>query len=122
VPAEGRAIDPALGRLIDGSQLDSSQVKATTGPSTGEWVVQFGLNKSAADVLAEWTRGHIGSYLAIVLDGKVLWAPYIAQPILDGKGEISGLFSEQTAKRLAAVLKYGALPYPLQETESKAGW
>jgi preprotein translocase subunit SecD len=50
--------------------------------------------------------------IAITLDGVVQSAPYISQSggIPGGRAEISGSFNQASANRLAAVLKYGALP------------
>ncbi|MEP6464261.1 MAG: protein translocase subunit SecD [Frankiaceae bacterium] len=48
--------------------------------------------------------------VAVVLDGVVQSAPRIVEPILDGRAQITGNFSEKDAKDLANILKYGALP------------
>jgi preprotein translocase subunit SecD len=47
---------------------------------------------------------------AIVLDGKVMSYPTVKDPITDGKAQIEGTFTEEEARDLANVLKYGALP------------
>ena len=47
---------------------------------------------------------------AIVLDGKVMSYPTVKNPITDGKAQIEGSFTEEDARDLANVLKYGALP------------
>jgi preprotein translocase subunit SecD len=47
---------------------------------------------------------------AIVLDGEVMSYPSVKDPITDGKAQIEGTFSENEARDLANVLKYGALP------------
>jgi preprotein translocase subunit SecD len=52
--------------------------------------------------------------VAIVLDGVVKSAPVIQQAEFGGSGVISGSFSEQEAKDLALVLRYGALPVELE--------
>ena len=54
---------------------------------------------------------------AIVLDGKVMSAPSVKNPILDGKAQIEGQFSESDARDLANVLKYGALPLSFEPSE-----
>ncbi len=48
--------------------------------------------------------------LAIVLDGQVLSDPSNQQPIVGGRAEISGAFTQEQAQSLANSLKYGALP------------
>jgi len=48
-----------------------------------------------------------------VLDGKVISAPVIQEPILGGTGQISGDFSVEEANNLAILLRSGALPASL---------
>lgn len=50
---------------------------------------------------------------AIVLDGRILSAPVIREPILGGSGQIEGSFNTSEAGALAALLRAGALPVPL---------
>ena len=53
----------------------------------------------------------------IILDGLVVSSPYFQEPILGGTASINGNFTNQQAKDLANVLKYGALPVNLQIAE-----
>ncbi len=55
---------------------------------------------------------------AFVLDGEVISAPSMNGVILDGRPEISGSFTVESAKSLADQLKYGALPLSF-ETQSE---
>jgi preprotein translocase subunit SecD len=53
--------------------------------------------------------------LAIVLDGEVQSAPSINEPTFTGDGlQISGNFSQQKARDLALILRFGALPVELE--------
>ncbi|MCC7016687.1 MAG: protein translocase subunit SecD, partial [Rhodospirillales bacterium] len=54
------------------------------------------------------------------LDGKVISAPVIREPILGGSGQISGGFTVQGAKDLALLLRAGALPAPLTILEERS--
>ncbi|MBO7508714.1 MAG: protein translocase subunit SecD [Alphaproteobacteria bacterium] len=65
------------------------------------------------------TTDHVNERFAIVLDGKVLSAPTIREPIPGGRGQISGGFTLQGAKDLAVLLRSGALPAPLQVIEER---
>jgi len=47
---------------------------------------------------------------AIVLDGKVISAPVVNEPITGGNAQITGSFTADEAQNLARVLRYGALP------------
>jgi len=55
--------------------------------------------------------------VAIVLDGLVVSAPRINEPIPSGNAQITGSFSQVEAQDLANVLKYGALPLAFDRGE-----
>jgi preprotein translocase subunit SecD len=84
-----------------------------------EPVVSFTFDGLGARRFAEATREHVGEPLAIVLDNKVISAPVIREPILDGRGVISGNFTVQSASDLALLLRAGALPAPLTTLEER---
>jgi preprotein translocase subunit SecD len=84
-----------------------------------ERVVSFTFDGLGARRFAEATREHVGEPLAIVLDNKVISAPVIREPILDGRGMISGNFTVQSASDLALLLRAGALPAPLTTLEER---
>ncbi|CAI27391.1 preprotein translocase subunit SecD [Ehrlichia ruminantium] len=87
--------------------------------SLGNVVVNFKLNNAAAKKFAKITKENFNKPFAIVLDGVVLTAPVIRDPILTGSGEISGNFTVESAKELSILLKSGALPAPLKVIEEK---
>ena len=58
--------------------------------------------------------------LAITLDGRVESAPRVLEAIEGGNAEITGSFSVDEAKKLALVLKTGALPIELQVVDQRA--
>ncbi len=95
--------------------------KPAPGTMPGSWDTNFTLSQDAAKRFADFTGSHIGSPLAIVLDGKVLQAPNIKSQISDS-GRIEGQNGEQEAKDLALNLKAGSLPASVQyEQESTVG-
>jgi preprotein translocase subunit SecD len=55
--------------------------------------------------------------VAIVLDGLVVSAPRINEPIPSGNAQITGSFTQTEAADLANVLKYGALPLAFDRGE-----
>ena len=87
---------------------------------TGEWVVNFGLDQVGAKCFADVSTRHVGEPFAIVLDGKVISAPVIREPIIGGQGQISGNFSAESANDLAVLLRAGALPAPLNVVEERS--
>jgi preprotein translocase subunit SecD len=84
-----------------------------------EAVVSFRFDGAGARKFGDVTQQHTGEYLAIVLDGKVISAPVIREPILGGSGVISGSFTTQSAKDLSLLLRAGALPAPLLVLEER---
>jgi SecD/SecF fusion protein len=83
----------------------------------GRPVVTFRFDTTGGRKFGDTTRNAVGKPFAIVLDGKVISAPVIREPILGGSGEISGNFTTQEANDLALLLRSGALPAPLKPIE-----
>ena len=75
-----------------------------------EPTVSFTLDRLGAQKFGRATTDNVGKRLAIVLDGKIVSAPNINEPITSGKGVISGNFTFQEATDLALLLRSGALP------------
>ena len=60
---------------------------ATIGQSqTQGLTVDFVLKDEGAKLFADYTADHVGEYFAIVLDGKVISAPVINEPIPERPG------------------------------------
>ena len=103
---------------LDGSDISDSTaglITTQTGSSTGQWAVNLVFNGEGTTKFADITarlnglQGSLNQF-AIVLDGKVISAPSTKAVITDGKPQISGGFTQESAKTLADQLKYGALP------------
>jgi len=86
---------------------------------TNEPVVNFRFDSVGAKRFGDVTSKNVGKPFAIVLDGKVISAPVIREPILGGTGQISGGFTVQAARDLALLLRAGALPAPLTVLEER---
>ena len=69
-----------------------------------EPVVSFTLDRLGAQKFGRATTDNVGKRLAIVLDGKIISAPNINEPITSGNGMISGNFTFQEATDLALLL------------------
>jgi preprotein translocase subunit SecD len=108
---------------------DVTSVNAGLLQNTTAWALNFTLNGGAATAFGNLTTKQYNSYyvkgtssennaildqVAMVLDGDVVTAPQIQQPILGGSVQITGPssnpFTKAQATQLADVLKYGALP------------
>jgi len=116
-PADSAAGDPVVYHTVL-TGADLSTVTVTTAELRG-FAVGFELKPEAASAFSEHTKNNIGKYLAIVLDKKVISCPSINSQIPDGKGEISGSFTSETAQNLAITLRYGSLPIALDIVESR---
>ena len=84
-----------------------------------EPTVSFTLDRLGAQKFGRATTDNVGKRLAIVLDGEIVSAPNINEPITSGNGMISGNFSFQEATDLALLLRSGALPTPLLVVEER---
>ena len=81
--------------------------------------VSFTLDRFGAQKFGRTTTDNVGKRLAIILDGKIISAPSINEPITGGSGIISGNFSFQEATDLSLLLRSGALPTPLDVVEER---
>ncbi|MDN4615491.1 protein translocase subunit SecD [Leifsonia sp. F6_8S_P_1B] len=100
----------------DISDANAGIMTSSQGVSNGQWAVNIVFNAAGTKAFADVTtrlnalQGAQNQF-AIVLDGKVISAPTTNAVITDGKPQISGNFTEASAKALADQLKFGALPF-----------
>lgn len=98
--------------IITGEYLTNAQPNQS--PTEGT-IVTFELNNEGARRFKNETSKHIGDYMAIVLDGRVMGRPPVIQSAIGRNGQITmGGKSIQDAQDLALVLRAGALPVPLR--------
>ncbi len=102
---------------LDGEHL--TDARASFDQRTHEPLVTFRFDSIGARKFAEITSANVGRPFAIVLDGKVLSAPVIREPITGGSGQISGSFTVEETSTLSALLRAGALPAPLTVIEER---
>jgi preprotein translocase subunit SecD len=113
---------------VQGSEIKSAD--ATVNTQTNEWLVQLNFDHKGA---TDWynltkkafeTNAEVPSCsppkgcnaIGIVLDGVVQSAPRSQQDgIAGGQTQITGQFTQDEAKNLANVLKFGALPLKLEK-------
>ncbi|QGA56126.1 protein translocase subunit SecD [Brucella sp. 2280] len=102
---------------LSGERL--TDARAGFDPRTNEPIVSFRFDSLGARQFADITTKNVNRPFAIVLDGKVLSAPVIREPITGGSGQISGSFTVQDTVVLSALLRAGALPAPLTVIEER---
>ena len=104
-----------------GQQVSSAE--AGYDPSQGlAWYVSLSFNGDGTKAFAAITTRVTSlqsplNQVAIVLDGLVVSAPRINEPIPSGNAQITGSFTQLEAQDLANVLKYGALPLAFDRGE-----
>tara|TARA_B100001540_G_scaffold52217_1_gene47208 strand:+ start:4431 stop:5984 length:1554 start_codon:yes stop_codon:yes gene_type:complete len=103
--------------ILSGDNLVDA--KPTMDTQTNETVVSFSLDRVGAKKFGKATSTGVGKRLAIILDGKIISAPNVQEPIIGGSGQISGDFTFQSATDLALLLRSGALPAPLNIIEER---
>jgi preprotein translocase subunit SecD len=103
--------------IITGEALRDAQPKRD--PTAGTFV-EFELTPDGGGQFRRETGKHVGEYMAIVLDDRVMSAPIIEEPI-GMHGRITmGHGSLADAEDLALVLRAGALPVPLRVAEVRS--
>jgi preprotein translocase subunit SecD len=108
---------PVFHTVMTGAAL---QTAAANRDELGEYRVTFRLTDEGSRIFSDYTGTHIGGYLAIVLDKRIISIPVIENQISQGSGIIRGNFTYESANSLAVQLNYGALPIPLKVVDSKA--
>jgi preprotein translocase subunit SecD len=103
---------------IKGDKLTKAQ--QAFDPQTNEPVVSITFDREGGAKFAKLTRENVDKPFAIILDGEVLSAPNINEPILGGSAQISGGFTVDGANQLAIALQSGALPVALKVVEERS--
>ena len=83
-------------------------------------IVLIEFDKIGAKEFGEATKSNVGKVLAITLDGKEISTPVVQEPILDGKAQITGKFTVESANHLAILLRAGALPVQVEILENRS--
>lgn len=125
---------PDGGFVLDGSMVQNATV-TQSGSETGGYAVSLELKSEGADAFEQATEKALSgtvtatikdSYgqtvpsdsIVIMLDNDVISSPSVNEVISGGKCEITGNFSQDEASELAALIRGGALPAPLEEVSS----
>jgi preprotein translocase subunit SecD len=102
--------------FLEGTEIAGAQAQQnTTGVG---WVVSLTFESQGAQTWGEYTTNNVGKLVAFTLDGEVVSAPRINQPIF-GPTSIEGQFNQADAEQLAGVLRYGSLPLSFESSEAQ---
>ena len=106
--------------IISGDQI--ADASSGMDQRSGANIVQVQFKSAAADIWADYTAAHIGTQTAFTLDSQVVSAPQIQEAIPGGRTQITGGspgFTQDEARQLANVLKYGSLPLSFEASEAE---
>ena len=105
-----------LGGIRGDNLIDA---KSGVDPQNNVPVVNITFDQQGGARFAKLTTENVNKPFAIILDGVILSAPNINEPILGGTAQISGSFTPETANNLAISLASGALPVDLAVIEER---
>ena len=114
--------------VLDGSNVKNAEA-AMDNESAG-YAVDLEFDGEGADLFHQATttaysgsvtsaiQGVPNDAIMIILDGQIISAPSVNEPISGGRCSITGGFSQEEATNLAALIEGGALPLELEEVNS----
>jgi preprotein translocase subunit SecD len=100
--------DREKGSLIVGNEIDS--VKTNLNKTSGYNEITIALKGSVVELWANATKRNMNQAIAIVLDHTVLSAPVVRSVISEGHCAITGNFTQNEARYIAALGNNGELP------------
>ena len=105
--------------IITGDYIKTAQPNTNT--MEGGPVVEFTLSNEGGRRFRSETGKHVGDFMAIILDNRVMGRPPVIQSAIGTRGQITmGGRSLADAQDLALVLRAGALPVPLRVAQLQA--
>lgn len=112
---------PGVRYLLGPAQMTGQSVSKAVAQQdqVGAWVVNYNLTSSGSPLWDAVAKKNFHQLVAIELDGVVQSAPmiqptYASPTSFGGSGQISGSFTEASAKNLALAMEFGALPVRLE--------
>ncbi|MDR3349950.1 MAG: protein translocase subunit SecD [Acidaminococcales bacterium] len=108
--------DPSGKTALTGKDLRDSRAQAAPGQGAQ---VSLEFTDEGGEVFFNLTSLNVGKTIAILLDGQVLTAPVVNEPIRGGKAVITGSRTIEEAEQLAILLRSGALPVKMQVIENR---
>lgn len=116
--AEGGRIAVKRRVMVSGDELNDA--RQAFDPQSGNPVVSIRFNSQGGRKFGRVTSENVGKPFAIILDGVVISAPNINEPILGGSAQISGNFTVESANDLSISLRSGKLPVALKVIEESS--
>lgn len=107
-----RFVGPDDTEILTGSDVEDASVGVDS--STNQPVVQLKLKSEGTTKFAEATSKYLNQVISIYMDEDLVSAPRVNDVIPNGQAVISGSDDIEEAKRLAGIIKSGALPVELK--------
>ena len=108
--------DEAGNTVLTGTDLKDAKEQTD---QSGQNLVALEFSDEGGQKFADLTTKNVGRTIAILLDGEVLTAPNVKEPILGGKAVITGSRTLEEAHNLAILLRSGALPVKVNIIETR---
>ncbi|HEY8496325.1 MAG TPA: protein translocase subunit SecD [Limnochordales bacterium] len=108
--------DPFGRTVLTGADLQDARLGVDR---FGRPAVDVEFTPEGAARFAQLTTLYVGQPIPHLLDGELLVAPVVQEPITSGQGQITGNFTHEEARNLAVLLKAGSLPVPLEVVEMR---
>jgi preprotein translocase subunit SecD len=113
--------NPSQRYILGPAQMTGTSLKNAVAQQdqAGAWIVSYNLTGTGSALWDQVASANFHGLVAIELDGVVQSAPIIqptetAPRSFGGSGQISGSFTESSAKNLAIAMQFGSLPVRLE--------
>lgn len=104
--------------FLEGKEIADAVAQPPSQQQPG-WSVNLTFKSGGAKKWADFTSANVGQQAAFVMDSKVVSAPVVQSPQVDGRANITGQFDQRRAQDLANTLKYGSLPLAFDQSEAQ---
>lgn len=97
--------------LLTGQDVEKATVATD---ANGKIVINLAMTSEGQPKFAEATEKYLGQAISIYMDDEELSSPTVNSVISDGNAQITGQYTNDSAKRLAGLINAGALPVTLK--------
>ncbi len=112
----GHADYKIVEKFMDGSKV----AKAEAGYLQGEYIVTLDFDEEGTKIFGDTTSKHVNDLIGIMMDDTLVSVATISTAITEGSGYISGDFTADETRDLAAKINSGALPFAMESTNYSA--
>lgn len=106
-------------KLVGTDVRDAQAVSWTDSMQNTQIGVELILTEEGKEKFARATTESVGKTLAIYYDGNFACVPTVNEPLTDGRAQISGNYTWESAEALASTIRIGGLKLELEELHSK---